>query len=393
MLYRRFGKTEIRMPVLSAGFMRCMQSWEDVPLEEVEGKSQANMESIIRAALAHGINHIETAHAYGSSERQLGEILPKLSRREIIVQTKVQPTSDPDRFVVDFRESLERLKLDRVDLLALHGLNDHRALWYACRKKGCLSAARRLQDKGFIGHIGFSGHGPTDVILDAIRHREDGGFDYLNIHWYYIFQLHLPALEEAAARDMGIFIISPSDKGGRLQQPPDKLVELCSPLSPMLFNDLFCLSQPEISTISVGAAQPQDYDEHLKVLPFLGERHSTLLREIDRKWRSAMRQATGHERPDQLWTELPSWDRTPGYINIPMSLWLYNLARGWDLLEYARSRYRMMGEEIPWVAGLPPRAPEVIRSEGILKEYKVDEDSVLEKLVEAHQLLGSVYNP
>lgn len=346
------------------------------------------MESIVHAALAHGINHIETAYAYGSSERQLGKILPKLSRREIIVQTKVQPAADPDRFVSDFRESLERLELDRVDLLALHGLNDHRSLWYACRKNGCLSAARRLQDKGLIGHIGFSGHGPTDVILDAIRHYEDGGFDYLNIHWYYIFQHHRPALEEAAARDMGIFIISPTDKGGQLQQPPAKLVEFCRPLSPMLFNDLFCLSQPEISTISVGAAHPQDYDEHLKVLPLLGEKHSALIREIDRKWRSAMRQSTGNERPDQLWSELPSWDRTPGYINIPMSLWLFNLARGWDLLEYARCRYRMMGEEIPWVAGLPPRMTDAIRSQGLLKEYGVDEEAVLGQLVKAHQLLG-----
>ena len=376
------------MPVLSAGFMRCMQSWEDVPLAEVEEQSQANLAAVVRAALEHGINHLETAHAYGSSERQLGRILPNLPRREIIVQTKVQPDADPEKFEADFLKSLQRLQIDRVDLLALHGINDHRSLWYACRKNGCLAAARRLQDRGLAGHIGFSGHGPTDVILDAVRHDEDGGFDYLNIHWYYIFQLHKPALEEAAARDMGVFIISPTDKGGHLQKPPAKLVALCRPLSPMLFNDLFCLSQPEVGTISVGASRPQDFDEHLQVVPLLKQKRTDLLQQIDIQWRSAMRQATGLERPDQLWPCLPPWDRTPGYANIPMTLWLFHLAGGWDLVEYARSRYRMMGDEIPWVPGLPPRTLETIKCEGLLQECGVDEDRILQSLVEAHALLG-----
>jgi len=299
MIYRRFGKTELRMPVISAGFMRCMQDWRDMDLDRVDPAGQANLEAIVRYALERGINHLETAHAYGSSERQLGAVLPRLRRDAIIVQTKVQPSADPDKFVADFRLSLDRLRLQKVDLLALHGLNDHRALWYACRKNGCLAAARKLQDQGLIGHIGFSGHGPTDVILDAVRHEEDGGFDYMNIHWYYIFQRHTAALEEAAARDMGVFIISPTDKGGRLQAPSAKAKELCRPISPMLFNDLFCLQRPEVTTISVGAAQPADFDEHLKALGLLDDKETVAA--IDRNWRRAMLEATGHERPDALW--------------------------------------------------------------------------------------------
>ncbi len=308
--------------------------------------------------------------------------------RRLSCRPRCSPAADPDRFVADFHDSLQRLQLDRVDLLALHGLNDHRSLWYACRKNGCLAAARRLQDKGLAGHIGFSGHGPTDVILDAIRHEEDGGFDYVNIHWYYIFQLHKAALEEAAARDMGIFIISPTDKGGHLQKPPAKVVELCRPLSPMLFNDLFCLSQPEITTISVGASTPKDFDEHLQVLPLLEqEERADLLTGIDRKWRAAMQQASGYQRPDQLWSKMPSWDRTPGYVNIPMTVWLFNLARGWDLVEYAETRYRMMGEEAPWVPGLPPGSLNGIKNEGLLRQCGLEEDVILQMLTEARRLL------
>jgi len=386
MIYRRFGKTELRMPVISAGFMRCMQDWRDMGLDRVDPAGQANLEAIVRYALERGINHLETAHAYGSSERQLGAVLAKLRRDTIIVQTKVQPSADPDKFTSDFCKSLDRLQLQRVDLLALHGLNDHRALWYACRRKGCLAAARKLQDKGLIGHIGFSGHGPTDVILDAVRHLEDGGFDYMNIHWYYIFQQHAAALEEAAARDMGVFIISPTDKGGRLQAPSARVTEFCRPLSPMLFNDLFCLQRPEVATVSVGAARPSDFDEHLKVLDLLDEKET--VEAIDRKWRQAMLDATDHERPDALWPLLPSWDRTPGYVNMPMTLWLYNLARGWDLLEYARGRYRMMGDEIPWVPGLPPGSLAAIEAEGLLCSAGIDEEDTLRQLAEAVELLG-----
>ena len=68
---------------------------------------------------------------------------------------------------------------------------------------------------------------------------------------------------------MGVFIISPSDKGGQLYNPPAKLVDLCQPLSPMVFNDLFCLSHPQIHTLSLGAARPTDFDEHLKTLPII----------------------------------------------------------------------------------------------------------------------------
>ena len=88
---------------------------------------------------------------------------------------------------------------------------------------------------------------------------------------------------------MGVFIISPSDKGGHLYNPPQKLVELCQPLSPMVFNDLFCLSHPEVHTLSLGAANPSDFDEHLKVLPLLDKAGEILPPILERLEREANR--------------------------------------------------------------------------------------------------------
>src|SRR5467141_1967297 len=95
MKYRRFGRTELRMPVISCGGMRYQFKWQDVDPNEVPRQNQENLESIIRHAVELGINHFETARGYGSSEMQLGNILPALPRDKIIVQTKVglKPTA------------------------------------------------------------------------------------------------------------------------------------------------------------------------------------------------------------------------------------------------------------------------------------------------------------
>ena len=88
----------------------------------------------------------------------------------------------------------------------------------------------------------------------------------MNVHWYFVNDLNWPAVRAAAARDMGVFIISPNDKGGKLYDPPPKLVNLCEPLTPMQFNDLYCLARPEVHTLSCGAAQPGDFDQHVAAL-------------------------------------------------------------------------------------------------------------------------------
>ena len=124
MRYRRFGKTELQVPVISCGGMRYQQSWVDVKPEAVDPAGQANLEACIHRALELGINHIETARGYGSSEMQLGWLLPKLGRSKVIVQTKVSPEADPEVFVKHFMESLARLRLSSVDLLSLHGINN-----------------------------------------------------------------------------------------------------------------------------------------------------------------------------------------------------------------------------------------------------------------------------
>ena len=176
MKYRRFGRTELQMPVISCGGMRYQFKWQDVDPKEVPPANQENLEATIRRAVELGIHHIETARGYGSSEMQLGNILPTLPRERIIVQTKVPPHEKPRDFLKTFEQSLKYLRLEYVDLLALHGVNHRQFLEWSLKKNGCLAAARRLQRDGFVRHVGFSTHATTDIILEGIN---SGEFDYV----------------------------------------------------------------------------------------------------------------------------------------------------------------------------------------------------------------------
>ena len=344
-IYRRFGRTELPMPAFSCGGMRFQQSWNRQAA--VTAASQRNLEAVVDRALALGVTHIETARGYGTSEAQLGPALARHPRDSFILQTKIVPTEDPADFERYFDESLQRLRVDHVDLLSMHGINNRVAFDRALRPRGCWEVADRLRRAGRARHVGFSTHAPTDLILAAI---DSGRFDYVNLHYYYIFQDNGPALDAARRHDMGVFIISPSDKGGRLYRPPPRLRALCAPLSPMVFNDLFCLAHPEIHTLSLGAARPTDFDEHLQVLSLLDDPRPTL-DPIIARLDAAYRAAVGEEFARDWRVGLREWDQLPGQINVRRILWLRNLVKAYDLLDFAQERYAAMSPEDNWVPG------------------------------------------
>jgi predicted aldo/keto reductase-like oxidoreductase len=333
------------MSVFTCGGMRAQQSWQRSA--RVSAASQANVDAVVARALAVGINHFETARGYGTSEAQLGKALARHPRSAFVLQTKVRPHESASELEAQIEESFALLGVDTIDLLSLHGLNAPNDVELSLRAGGNWEVADKFRRAGRVRHIGFSTHAPTRLILDVIASDR---FDYVNLHAYYVLQDNLPAIAAARARDMGVFIISPTDKGGRLYAPSEKLKKLTAPLAPMVFNDLWCLTNLDAHTLSLGAAVPSDFDAHVEALKLLADA-PRLLPPIVARLEAAYADALGADFA-RRWSEgLPEWTELPGKINIRKILWLYNLVRAYDLMHYAQERYIAMSPNDHWVPG------------------------------------------
>jgi uncharacterized protein len=361
--YRRFGKTNLRLSVFSLGMMRSLAS-------------PALAQATLARALALGINHIETAQAYGNSESYLAAALKALQKKglersQIFITTKVLPTPDQAEMAAAIQRSLARLELEYVDCLAIHGLNTWEHLDWVLAPEGCMAAVTAAVQAGQVRHVGFSSHGPLDLIQTAIASHQ---FAFVNLHYTLLGQRNAPAIAQAQTQDLGIFLISPADKGGLLYTPPPKLVELCQPLSPLHLNYRFLLSDPRITTLSVGPANPQELDLPLAMAdedgPLMVAEQAILER-----LKQHQQDVLGAERCSQCYACLPC----PEAIQIPEILRLRNLAVAYEMTAFGQYRYRMFENAGHWFPGMKgnrctdcgdclPRCPEHLDIPTLLRD-------------------------
>lgn len=383
MLYRRFGRTNINMPVISVGTMRFQTSWNRG--DPVNPDSVTNLEKIVQKALDSGMNHFETAHGYGTSEAELGAVLPNYDRDSLIIQTKIAPAETVKEFLDTFEDSMNTLKVDHLDLLAVHGINNKELLEMTIRKNGIMDACEKLKAQGRVRHIGFSSHAKPEIITEAIRTDR---FEYVNLWHSYIYQFNAAPIEEATKRDMGVFIISPNDKGGMLFKPPQKLCDLTAPLSPMMFNDIFILSNPNIHTISCGAAVSSDFDEHIGAVDKLDE-HSQLVKEIASKLDRQLENIFDPDWISRRYEGLPDQPNTPGQMNIFIIVWLWNLVKAFDLIDFAKYRFNLMGNAGHWFAGCKPETFKDIDKRQLRDSLKHSPfaDRVMEIIEQSHVIM------
>jgi aryl-alcohol dehydrogenase-like predicted oxidoreductase len=183
---RRLGRLEHLSSVLIYG----AAALADVE-QEVADRS-------IEAALAAGINHFDVAASYGDAELRLGPWTGRLGP-DAFLATK---TGDRERDAAwaSINRSLERLRVDRVDLLQLHAVGDLEDLDRATGSGGALQAAVRARDEGLVGAIGITGHGhqAPATHVEALRRFP---FDTVLSPWNYVL-----AADPAYAADFAALV-------------------------------------------------------------------------------------------------------------------------------------------------------------------------------------------
>jgi aryl-alcohol dehydrogenase-like predicted oxidoreductase len=173
--------------------------------------TEEDSDRAIQQALDAGVDHFDTAADYGESELQYGRWMPEI-RDRIFLSTKTG-LREKDAAKRQIQDSLERLRVDNVDLLQLHAVGDLEDLDRATGPGGSLEAAIEAKEEGLIGGIGITGHGneAPATHLEALGRYP---FDTVLTPWNYIlstdenYRADYEALvEEIRRQDAGLMII------------------------------------------------------------------------------------------------------------------------------------------------------------------------------------------
>jgi aryl-alcohol dehydrogenase-like predicted oxidoreductase len=136
--------------------------------------SHAEAGRTLELLLEQGVNHIDTAASYGDSELRIASWL-KRNPGMFFLATKTGKREYKEA-KEEFRHSLERLGVDRVDLLQLHNLVDVIEWECALREGGALEAAVEAREEGLVRLIGVTGHGLSAAAMH-LRSLERFPFD------------------------------------------------------------------------------------------------------------------------------------------------------------------------------------------------------------------------
>jgi hypothetical protein len=263
MKYRKFGKLDWQVSALGFGAMRL-----PVLNEDYAKIDEAQAIPMIRYAVDHGVNYIDSAWGYhrGMSEVIVEKALRDGYREKVKVATKlpcpdVQTAADFDRLL---NEQLGRLN-SKIDFYLLHGLN--KMQWAKVQDLGVLKWAEKQKAEGRIGHLGFSFHDNFDVFKEIIDAYDN--WTLAQVQYNFMDeqnQAGTKGLQYAHKKGLAVVVMEPI-RGGRLARPPEKVVKLwqSAPVqrTPAEWALRWVWNHPEVSTVLSGMGSMQQVAENV----------------------------------------------------------------------------------------------------------------------------------
>ena len=253
MIYRSLGQTGLELSPIGLGTVKIGRNTHVKYPTDFELPSDHEIIQLLTLASKLGINCLDTAPAYGSSEARLGELLPEITCDFRII-TKVGETYDPDTGShYDFSEaailkslerSLQRLNRDRLDVVLLH--SDGQDIEHL--NHGALQTLIKARDQGLIQAVGLSGK-----TVDGGRQALDEGADCLMITLNPEIQDEQPLIDEAQRFGAGLLIKKALRSGHLTTSIPE------------IFEDLF--AHPNVTSAIIGTINPVHLRDNCLALP------------------------------------------------------------------------------------------------------------------------------
>lgn len=212
---------------------------------------------LLNGLLDLGINYIDTAPAYGSSEQRIGQAIGH-RRREFLLSTKVGERWEQGRSIYDFSEravrasierSRNRLQADTLDLVFVHANQDD---LHVVRKTDVVPTLRALRDDGVVSAIGLSAyHEP------AFRAALDW-CDAVMVEYHLQDRSLEPIMTEARRRGITVIVKKPLASG---TLTPNEAIP-------------FLLNHAAVSSIVVGSLSLDHLGENLRIAQAAADRRA-----------------------------------------------------------------------------------------------------------------------
>lgn len=339
MLYRKLGKTGEMVSILGYGCMR---------LPVIDGNPESIDEKkairLVRYAIDHGVNYIDSAYSYhsGMNEVFLGKALKDGYREKVHLATKlsckrVNCKEDMDRFL---NEQLEKLRTDCIDFYLLHAVKQ--SYWEKMKKFGVIDFLERARAAGKIKYTGFSFHDEPDVFKEVV---DAYPWDLCQIQFNYLdenFQAGIEGLKYAAEKGLAVVIMEPLRGGNLASKVPEEAKKVWDiaevKRTPAEWAFRYLWDYPEISVVLSGMSEMEHLKENLRIAEqgypnSLSSEEKSLISEVSEIYRSRIKVNC---------TNCKYCMPCPSGVNIPRNLSYLNDVFMLDDMENAKFQYGVL---------------------------------------------------
>ncbi len=193
---KRLGRTGLLVTAVGFG---------GIPIQRLEEEDAV---AVVRHCLDRGVNWIDTAHGYTTSEGRIGQAIAEMAKKPVLATKSHGLTAEA--VTAEMEQSFQRLGVGYIDLFQFHGVSKPENLEKVTAPNGPLDVARRARDAGRIGHIGATSHN-LDVAMELVKSE---WFDTLMFPFNFITREPADALLPLCRQhDVGFIAMKPMGGG------------------------------------------------------------------------------------------------------------------------------------------------------------------------------------